>query len=1011
MSRLSWFAACLLALVWSLPAVGADDTTFFEQRIRPLLVQRCEGCHSSQKGKTQGGLALDSRKGWQTGGETGPAIVPGQPAESLLIKAIGYADDSLQMPPESAGGKLSAAEIALLTEWVAKGAFDPREPKTGRGGLTEQQLRDWWSFQPVRPIVVPESPPAAPAEHPIDRFLNRDLVAAGLLPAPPASRQELIRRITYDLTGLPPTPDEVRAFVNDASPQAYAQLIDRLLGSARYGERWGRHWLDVVRYADTAGENSDHPIPDAWRYRNWVIDALNRDLPYDQFVRDQIAGDLIHADAPPDQYAAGVVATGFLALARRFDHDSDKWMHLTIEDTIDTVGKAFLGLSVACARCHDHKYDPISARDYYALYGIFSSTRYAFPGCEAKQQPRDLVPLLPPAEWARTIEPFDRALAALDASLKEIDTALAGQAKAFSEAVGDRVTKLAAGKIADGGSQKLSEGQEPRLEVPVTPGQLLVLTIDPDGNYGADTTVVEWDLVEQGGENRRWNLAQDITGDFLQANPHADGQGHPGVWLFLDTRGGLGLLPDRAAKLDGQPALSAWRKGDNPSVFVNSSADPVKVWTTLPGKTVFVHPAPDGAVAIGWVSPIAGTVKIEGRVADGHPGGPNGVGWKLEQLTGDLTTVLAEMSRLGTRRAGLAAERAALAAQAPRKETAYAVVEGPPAHARLHLRGDPEKPGEEVPRRWLELFGGEPLPANAGSGRRELANWLSDARNPLVARVMVNRVWQYHFGTGLVPTPNDFGTRGQVPTHPELLDWLAQQLVDSGWSLKALHRLILQSAAYQRSSRQPDTALLEGALARDPNNALYWRFNRLRLDAEQLRDSLLMAAGQLDLSPGGALPIPPAAGWSYSQHVPFAGVPESNQRTIYQIVLRNRRPPFMALFDGADPNATTPLRQVTTVPTQSLYFLNDPFFHAQAEALARRVLPAATDEARVRQLYELALQRDATAAEVAAALGFTAEYTAAVAEPAEPAQPERPLAVWSALTRIVLAGNEFLYVD
>jgi len=274
--------------------------------------------------------------------------------------------------------------------------------------------------------------------------------------------------------------------------------------------------------------------------------------------------------------------------------------------------------------------------------------------------------------------------------------------------------------------------------------------------------------------------------------------------------------------------------------------------------------------------------------------------------------------------------------------------------------------------------------------------------------VIVNRVWLYHFGTGLVPTPNDFGTRGQVPTHPELLDWLAQQLVDSGWSLKALHRLILQSAAYQRSSRQPDHALLEAALARDPTNALYWRFNRLRLDAEQLRDSLLMASGQLDLSPGGALPIPPSAGWSYSQHVPFAGLPDSNQRTIYQIVLRNRRPPFMALFDGADPNATTPLRQVTTVPTQSLYFLNDPFFHAQAEALARRVLPAPTEEARVRQLYEWALQRDATAAEVAAALAF-----AAVAEPTEPAQPEpeRPLAVWSALARIVLAGNEFLYVD
>ena len=1008
MLRSLCFAAGLLSLLGSLPAVAADDAEFFEQRIRPLLVERCEGCHSTRKGKTQGGLALDSRTGWKKGGDTGPSIVPGKPGESLLIKAIGYADESLQMPPESAGGKLSAAEIALLTEWVAKGAFDPRETQSLRGGLTEQQLREWWSFQPVREAAVPGNPPGFSATQAIDRFLLRDIAAAGLTPTPPASRQELIRRVTYDLTGLPPTPDEVRAFVNDPSPQAYPQLIDRLLASGRYGERWGRHWLDVVRYADTAGENSDHPIPDAWRYRNWVIDAFNRDLPYDQFIRDQIAGDLIHADEPPAQYSAGVVATGFLALARRFDHDSDKWMHLTIEDTIDTVGKAFLGLSIACARCHDHKYDPISNRDYYALYGILSSTRYAFPGCEAKQQPRDLVPLLPPAEWARTIEPFDRALAELDARLKQSDEGLAEQSKKFSQVVGDQVTRLATGLIPDGGSQKLSEGKDVRLEVAVTPGQLLVLTIDPDGNYGADTTIVEWELVEQGGESRLWNLARDVTGNFLEGNPHADGQGHPGVWLFLDARGGLGLLPERAGELSGQKTLSAWRKGDNPSVFVNASADPVKVWTTLPGQTVFVHPAPDGAVAIGWVSPIAGTVKIEGRVADGHPGGPNGVGWKLEQMTGDLSGVLAEMSRLAARRTELSTERTTLLAKAPLRETAYAVVEGTPAHARLHLRGDPEKLGDEVPRRWLELFGGEPLPDNAGSGRRQLANWLSDARNPLVARVMVNRLWLQHFGTGLVPTPNDFGTRGQGATHPELLDWLARQFVESGWSVKQMHRLILQSEAYQRSSRQPDSERLAAALARDPNNTLYWRFNRLRLDAEELRDSLLVASGQLDLHPGGALPIPPAAGWSYSQHVPFAGVPESNQRTIYQIVIRNRRPPFMALFDGADPNATTPLRQVTTVPTQSLYFLNDPFFHAQAEAVARRAMENTTSEARVRRLYELALQREATAAEVTAAGRFLDDYTAAVTEQPE---AERPLAVWAALARIVLASNEFLYLD
>ncbi|MCY2968597.1 MAG: PSD1 and planctomycete cytochrome C domain-containing protein [Planctomycetota bacterium] len=986
-----------------------DDAEFFEKKVRPILVSRCEACHSSAKGKTSGGLALDSRKGWRAGGDSGPPIVPGKADESLLIQAIRHEGDGPRMPPKDAGGKLAESEIAILTEWVRRGAHDPREGAGKRGGLTENELRNWWSFQPLN--HQPGSPDLAglATSQAIDSLIRTRLDAGGLKPTPEADRRTLIRRATYDLTGLPPSPEEVDAFLADDSTEAYPALIERLLKSPLYGERWGRHWLDVVRYADTAGENTDHPIPDAWRYRNWVIDAFNRDLPYDQFVREQIAGDLIHANDAGDAYAQGIVSTGFLAIARRFDHDADKHMHLTIEDTIDTLGKAFLGLSIACARCHDHKYDPISATDYYALYGILNSTRYAFPGCEAKQQPRDLVPLLSPADWAKTIEPFDKQLAALDAELKQLEEAQGSQAKEFQSATVGSVQSLSRGEIADGGTKLFQEADGGKLAtVAVKPGELIQLTIDASGNYGADTTSIEWEIVEVGDKQRKWNLTEDVIRDFLAGNPHADRQGNKTTWLFLDGRGGPSLLPESVAELSGKGGLSAWRKGDNPAVFVNSTDEAIKVWTTLPARTLFVHPAPDGPVALGWVSPMDGQVAITGRIVDAHPGGPNGVGWNIEHIAGNHAATLSRMAELGSRRTQVAASRAELVARAPARPTAYAVTEGTIADAKLHLRGDPEKLGESVPRRWLELFGGEPVSKEAGSGRLQLAGWLSDARNPLASRVMVNRIWQQHFGKGIVPTPNDFGTRGQLPTHPELLDALAARFIASGWSVKEMHRQIMLSETYRRSVGTGNPDDLARGLAVDPNNTLYWRFDRHRLDAEELRDTLLVTSQQLDLIPGGPHPVPPATGWSYTQHGPFTGVAETDKRSIYQMTLRNRRNPFMGLFDGADPNATTPQRQVTTVPTQSLYFLNDGFFHSQAEKVARRALSQPDDSARLNALFRITLQRSPTASERESANAFLTGYAAAVAD-VPPA--DQPVAVWSAYTRILLASNEFLYLD
>ncbi len=902
-----------------------------------------------------------------------------------------------------------------------------------------------WSFQPVRRPEVPlvESAGSTSA-HPIDAFLLTGRDEEGGTLAPPADRRTLLRRVNYDLLGLPPTPAEVDAFVADPAPDAFDRVVERLLASRHYGERWGRHWLDVVRYADTAGENTDHPLPHAWRYRNWVIQAFNRDQPYDEFIRDQIAGDLLAAAGPSDQYAERVVATGYLAIARRFGHDIDKDMHLTLEDTIDTLGKSVLGLTLGCARCHDHKNDPVSARDYYGLYGIFESTRFAFPGCEPKQQPRDLVPLWSADEMSSRRKPFEEQMAALDARLKKMTDAQAGVVRALRNKATNAANLLARGEFKDGGEQKLSTNAEP-ITVNVKTGEMIQLTVLPRANYGADTTVLEFtvdEVAENGAAGRRWNLASDVAGDFLSGNPHADRQGHPAVWCFLDPRKGLQLLAEKVRDLDGRKGLHVWRNGDNPSAFVNSTDEPIKAWTTLPPKTFFVHPAADGPVAVAWLSPLTGSVRITGRVADGHAGGGDGVAWALEHVAADLGS---DMTRL----ASLAAEmreplrlRTELKAREPRVPVAYAVAEGAVKNTRLQKRGDPEQPGVEVPRKFLDLLGGQIVAGTNQSGRLELAQWLTSPTNPLTARVMVNRIWQGHFGKGLVTTPNDFGRQGRPPTHPALLDWLASEFVRSGWSVKAMHRLILSSHVYQQSSgvagpggppvisgqysvdrsavaqssvdRQsrgsadgkaqlPST----GSLKTDLLNTDFSPFPRRRLSAEELRDTLLAVTGELDRTPGEAHPFPSEDKWSFTQHGPFAAEYDSMKRSVYLMQKRNRRIPFFALFDGADPNASTAKRDLTTVPTQALYFMNDPFVHARAEKFAGQVLAAGhTDAVRVVYACRQLFGRSPTDAEQADAVQFLSDYAGGGG-----AGDDVRRSAWSALVRVMLASNELLYVD
>ncbi|WP_029629745.1 PSD1 and planctomycete cytochrome C domain-containing protein [Zavarzinella formosa] len=990
----------VVLLVIAVPVLADEH---FEKRIRPLLVERCFECHGPKK--AAGGLRLDSREAILKGGDSGPAAVPEKPEMSNIIRAVEHRDD-LRMPPKM---KLPDGDITALRQWVAKGMPWPAsktEPgeTTGPVSTFTDAQRKWWSFQSVRSVSLPTVKNAAWAKTDIDRFILAGLETRGIAPNNSADRRTLIRRATYDLTGLPPTPEEVDAFLKDDRPDAFAQVVERLLASKSYGERWGRHWLDLVRYADTAGDNSDHPVPQLWRYRNWVIDSFNKDQAYDEFIREQVAGDLIAATGPPERYADRVTATGFLAVARRFGHDVDKDIHLTHEDIIDTMGRAFMGMSLACARCHDHKYDPLTARDYYAIQGILQSTNFSFPGCEAKQQPRDPVPLLSPGQWAKTVEPHQRQLAAIDEEIRQLTAKQAPLSQQLKSLVEKSVRPLAKGEIADGKSQDFTgvDGK-PFSPVSVSAGQMLRLSVFPQKNHGADTTLIEWEIAEVGGMNRRWNLTKDVIDSLLAGNPHNGGDNSPARWWFLDGRDTLKLLPEPVRDLSGKPGLNVWRNGETPSVFVNAAKEPVSVWTKLPGRSLFVHPAPDGPVAVAWASPFEGTVQITGHIADAHPGGPDGVSWTFDHITADLSKSFAGLAEIEAKKTTLAKQRAELVARAPKQELAYAAFDGTEAHARIHLRGDPEKLGPVVPRRWLEILGGQPVPTGKGSGRLQLADWLSDAKNPLAARVMVNRIWQHHFGRGLVRTPNDFGTRGQQSTHPELLDWLAAKFVASGWSIKTMHRQIMLSSAYQQSAAGRDQAAKI-----DPNNELCWKFDRRRLSAEELRDSLLTASGQLDRQPGGPHPFPPENTWNFSQHVPFSALYDSDKRSVYLISLRNRRHPFLGLFDGADPNTTTPQRQVTTVPTQALYFLNDPFFHAQAAKVAGR-LPAQADTAtRFGELCRIVFQRTPTANEIEMATNFLAAHAKTVAGQS-PAEREK--AGWATLVRIVLASNEFLYLE
>ena len=1012
---------CLLTVS---ETVSADESPadFFEMRIRPLLVKHCQACHGAKK--QESGLRLDARAGWLRGGDRGPAIVPGDADSSLLIQVVRHVDADLKMPPDRP--QLSVQHIQDLTTWIKQGAYDPRRQRNDMASANSRMsltaARSFWAFQPLKSPSPPTVRRPDWAHTAIDAFILAELERRGLVPVADADRRTLIRRATFDLTGLPPTPTEIDDFLNDSSEGAFDVVLDRLLNSPAYGERWGRHWLDVARYADTAGDGADYPVREAIKYRDWVIRALNADKPYDEFLREQIAGDILAAEAPASEYADRVTATGFLAIGKRYGYKpAPDYQHLDFADVIDSVGRSLLGLSVGCARCHDHKYDPVSTADYYALYGILQSTQWSFPGGEEHKRPAHLVPLVPPAEATRLEQARTAALQAHKDRLSQLKqersqlsgqriaggvdldmeaqatgkppgkpwvssgpievTAAAQSPYAHVHPAGTRGVRLGSGKPTDGLRYVFEDGLRS------TPGKQMHFTLDfrsvatskQKGAYRfyLGRGVVQSLAVECSVTATEFAIRNASKWETIRTL-------EPGTWytlrLTLDphtkTYSGIVGTPDDLTRFENKGLGPNW-DGVADTFICDAFGHVAGPACARDLDNIGLLDRPFAAPGSGPIVRRKPTAESKRRLAE----------------------LQMEIQAMSDRQTTLAATAA--------YEVAYAVSEGKPVNARIHVRGEPARLADEVPRRFLEVLGGDTLqPGASGSGRLELARWITRPANPLTARVFVNRVWGWHFGQALVGTPSDFGSRGQRPTHPKLLDWLASELIASGWSIKSLHRQIMRSRTYRLASH--DSKL---NLESDPGNRWHWRYTRQPLDAEAIRDAMLAVSGQLDRTLPQPHPFPDVNTWGFTIHNPFHAVYDNQHRSVYLMVQRNRRHPFLALFDAADPNQSVAQRQPTTTPTQALFLMNSPFVHAQSKALAQRLLGVSGDhQSRMRLAFETTLGHPPTGQQMAEASAFVTAYLKQLDRQGVPTS-QRPSEAWAALARVLLTNNAFLYVD
>jgi mono/diheme cytochrome c family protein len=908
---------------------SAEAIEFFEKKVRPLFAEHCVSCHGP--GKQRGSLRLDSRAAILKGGDNGSAILPGEPGKSLLLKAVRHEGD-LKMPPK---GKLDDVAVDNLTAWVKMGAPWPGADTTKVASSIAEVRRTHWAFQPVKKTQSPTVKNRDLVKNSIDAFVLQRLEARGLQLSPTADKRTLIRRVTFDLIGLPPTPEEVEAFVNDRSPGAYAKVVDRLLASPHYGERWARHWLDVARYADTKGYvfTEERRFPYSYTYRDYVIRAFNEDLPYDHFILQQLAADQL----PLGEDKRPLAAMGFLTLGRRFLNN----VHDIIDDRIDVTMRGLQGLTVTCARCHDHKFDPIPSRDYYSLHGVFASSI----------EPKDL-PLIAAPEHTAAFESFEKELRAREAKVAEyLKTSHAELLPRYRARVADYL-------LAVRDAEKLAG--EMFVE-PLAPADLPPVMINRWKAYLAearkrhDPVLAPW-----------LAFAALPRGDFAAKAPAIARA------IVANTDAKKSINPLVAKAFADKPPASLKEVAQR---YTDLFADVDRQWQEELKKaaqrkakppTALAEPAPEALRQVLYNPKAPPSVSLDE------------IERYLQRDRRDRLTKLRKQVENWKATGPGAPPRAMVLNDAAR-----------PTNPRVLLRGNPNTPGESVPRRYLEVLSGEKREAFVkGSGRLELAKTIASKDNPLTARVMVNRIWMHHFGQGLVRTPANFGLRGEPPTHPELLDYLAATFVENGWSIKKLHRLILLSNTYQQASDHN-----ERAAALDPDNRLLWHMNRQRLEFEPLRDALLAASGHLDMTMGG----------------PGDDITKSTarRRTVYGFVERQNLPGVFRTFDFASPDASTAQRYTTTVPQQALFLMNSAFPVEQAKQFVTRndVTVLKTDVERINRLHRIAYGRPADKEEIELGLKFLA------AAKAEARGEGSKLTPWEQYGQVLLLANEFAFVD
>jgi hypothetical protein len=945
----------LLIIVLLLCGSGAsglraiEGFAFFEAKVRPLLVKHCYECHSEEAGKQKGGLWLDRKAGWETGGDGGPALHPGNSEASLLIHSIRYGDENLQMPPKS---KMTTEEIAVFEQWVAMGAPDPRDGAFAagvrKGEIDYAAARETWAF---RPVVKASEPPVAAGDwplDPVDRFVLAKLEEKQLAPAPAADSAALLRRLHYDLTGLPPTAEETRAFVADPSRQHFVRVVDDLLARPAFGEKWGRHWLDVARYADSNGGDRNYTFYQAWRYRNHVIDAFNRDQSYHEFVREQIAGDLMPSDDPATQRRR-LIASTFLALGPKMLTERDKeklWLD-TVDEQIDTMGRAFLGLTLGCARCHDHKFDPVSQEDYFA--GIFRSTEIVTGtrnGC------------VNVASW------IERPLPGPDGVDPELVKKVERLELAMRLVVEKSYMKKAGGKM--------TADNLPLAGVIYDESDAEVVGVWPSSNLSPNRFGAHYlrDDMEGKGEKRvifRGSLPESGRYEVRVAYS-AGGNRAEKVPVIVKSRAGKQTVHLDQTKTPSVAGLFEpigqfdFEKGGECSVTIET--------TGTEGRYVLVD-----AVQFIAVADLA-REKAQLAAATGGEGDP-----LFRMSEGDLKKTLDQLI------ADLKDEDVVMAPRDAKE----------PADIHLRIRGETGQPGPLVPRGFPKVLSGGTARISAGtSGRRELAGWLTGEAGGLLDRVYVNRVWGHLFGRGLVESVDNFGRLGSGATHPELLDWLAATFREEGGSTKRLVRRLVLSRTYGLGA-DPDKTLV----AADPENQLFGRHARRRLTAEEIRDSVLFFSGRLDRTPGGAT----ATAIGIDLDAPLSNEKDP-KRTVYLPVARNNPSGELALFDGANPDLVTGRRNDTTVPTQALYLLNSGFLLKEAKAVARSAMqPGALPGTEVERLYLTLLGRTPDPVERERALGLVADLSGGGEELDQVEEAVGHLA------HLLMASTEFLYLE